>query len=93
MTNIFLGTFTISHIENSTGDFTKKSPLLALCLLIIHGLGHLYTRGLFGGALRFCFFWILLIFGIVFGVIWVSLIWIRCALDAAGQAVKGNKGL
>jgi len=75
----------------------KKSPLIALALSIVPGLGQMYALGFQNGFKRGLFFlgsigvsmWFCLI-GI--GFIMVPVIWLWAAIDAAGLAVQINKG-
>ena len=68
----------------------KKSPFLAMCLSIVPGLGQLYVRGLFGGLLRCSFFWVMFVLAILFGFVFVPVVWIWCAFDAASIARSYN---
>jgi hypothetical protein len=75
----------------------KKSPLIALALSIVPGLGQMYALGFQNGFKRGLFFlgsigvslWFCLI-GI--GFIMVPVIWLWAAIDAAGLAAQINKG-
>ena len=75
----------------------KKSPLIALALSIVPGLGQIYALGLQNGFKRGLFFlgsigvslWFCLI-GI--GFIMIAILWLWAALDAAGLVIQVNKG-
>lgn len=75
----------------------EKSPLIALVLSIVPGLGQIYVLGLQDGLKRGLFFlasigvsiWFCLI---AIGFIMVPIIWIWAALDAFGLAANTKNG-
>jgi hypothetical protein len=69
----------------------KESPILALCLTIFPGLGHTYALCLWRGLLRGFIFLTLVLLGICFMIIPGVIVWVVCALDAAGRAIQENK--
>jgi len=75
----------------------KKSPLLALILSVVPGLGHIYAMGTAGIPRALVFMgsigislWFCLI---LIGFIMVPILWIWCAVDAYGMAARENRGL
>jgi uncharacterized iron-regulated membrane protein len=69
----------------------KKSPTLAFLLSVFPGIGHIYAKGFWGGALAAFIYFTLVCIGILFMIIPGVLIWIICAFDAARVASNENK--